>query len=494
MGLWDQVTRALALAPMEHPPKELAPEPPAQRMIDPGRQRELSTATLEERIGFAFRERQGGLRPWRRASIDEALGVPAFLSAVTMISNLMGIFTLQAYQNGNRVADADRPRLIVRPNPFTTLRDYLRETGWSMATRGENWQWVGARDLDGLALSVIPVPSREVAVAGDWMSPVVKWRNVEKTRDFSAVFLTKELGALRGKGPLQYCGAAISAAVESQEWAANFYALGGNPSVHIHSEDELNAAEAQALREKWTETPPNMPQVTSGPITAEELETNGPAAQMLDARNWNAGEAARSFQIPGPLLEYSRGGSSLSYSNVVTLFDQLLKQCIIPNYLEPIEQMLSDLLPRSWVCRFNVDAVLRADIKTRFEVYQMGLGSGVYPDVSIPQQIEGITAGSVENAPAPPAPPSALPASVPKQPPGIVRAFSTSSGPVRCSSCQRLLAELASPPYRFTCRCKQVTELLSIDVPAPVTTTTRRTLERDASGRVTAIIDRAQEG
>jgi HK97 family phage portal protein len=453
MSLWDRVTRELALNPMSHLPKELTPEPPPVRMIDPGRQRELSTATLEERIGFAFRERQGGPRPWRRASVDEALGVPAFLSAVTMISNLMGIFTLQAFQNGERVADADRPRLIVRPNPFTTLRDYLRETGWSMATRGENWQWIAARDIDNQALSVIPVPSREVAVSGDWLSPSVKWRNVEKTRDFSSVFLTKELGALRGRGPLQYCGAAISAAVESQEWAANFYALGGNPSVHIHSEDELSEAEAATLREKWTETPPNMPQVTSGPITAEEMETNGPAAQMLDARNWNAGEAARAYQIPGPLLEYSRGGSSLSYSNVVTLFDQLLKQCVIPNYLEPVEQMLSDLLPRSWVCRFNVDAVLRADIKTRFEVYKTGLETGVYPDVSIPQQIEGIAAGSVENAPAPPAPPSALPASVPKQPAGIVRAFSSAGEPWRCSSCKRLLAEVRGEGTQLRCRC-----------------------------------------
>ncbi len=447
MSLWDQVTRALALNPSEHPPRELTqPEP----------ERILAKPTLEQKIGFDFRARQYDQRPWRRASISEALGVPAFFSAVTMISNLIGIFTLQAYQNGDRVGDADRPRLLVRPNPFTTLRDYLRETGWSMATRGENWQWIAARDIDGQALSLIPLPSREVRVGGDWMTPAVQWRGVDKTKDTAAVFLTKELGELRGRGPLQYCGAAISAAVESQEWAANFYALGGNPSVHIHSEDEVNETEAQKLREQWTATPPNMPQVTSGPISVTELETNGPAAQMLDARNWNAGEAARAFRIPGPLLEYSRGGSSLSYSNVVTLFDQLLKQCIIPDYLEPIEQMLSDQLPRSWVARFNVDAVLRADIKTRFDVYESGLKSGVYPDVTIPQQIEGIIAGSVETAPAPYAPPSALPTSVPKNPAGTIqlpRGLSSSSEPWRCSSCKRLLAEVRGAGTQITCRC-----------------------------------------
>jgi len=32
------------------------------------------------------------------------------------------------------------------------------------------------------------------------------------------------------------------------------------------------------------------------------------------------------------------------------------------------------------------------------------------------------------------------------------------AGPVRCTACDRLLAEMAAPPYRFTCRCKAVTE------------------------------------
>jgi phage portal protein BeeE len=434
---WDRVQRELALAPADHLPLELVRPEPTTR---------LSKTPLEEQIELG--RRQALRRPWRVASIHEALGVPAYFSAVTLISNRMGIFTLQAFRNGERVDDDQRPRLIIRPNPFSTLRDYLRETGWSMATRGESWQWIAARDVDRQPLSVIPVPSREIEVSGDWLSPVVKWRRTVKTSDFTAAFLTKELGEMRGKGPLQYTGSAISAAVESQEWAANFYAKGGNPSVHIHSEDELNSDEAQALRDKWTETPPNMPQVTSGPITAQALQHDGSQAQMLDARNWNAGEASRSYQIPGPLLEYSRGGSSLSYSNVVTLMDQLLKQCLIPNYLEPVEQMLTDLLPRSWVTRFNVDAILRADIKTRFEVYESGLRSGVYPDVTIPQQAEGIIAGSVETAPVPYSPPSALPGGIP------ARTFSAE--PWRCDSCGKMLAEQRGQGTRMKCpRCSK---------------------------------------
>lgn len=431
MSLYDRVTAAIALAPWDHPMRELTtPGPP-----------NLS----ESEKGLARIERQMKVRPWRQASVNEALGVPAILQAVTLISNMMGIFTLQAYRNGQRVPDNERPRLIVRPNPFTTLRDYLRETGWSMATRGENWQWIGARDIDGNALSLIPVPSREVKVEGDWISPTVKWRNTSKTKDMAAVYLTKELGDLRGKGPLQYCGAAISAAVESQEWAANFYADGGPGNIILHSEVELEADEPEALRQAWANTPPNMPHVTSGGIKAEEVGgVDEGVAQMLDARMWNAGEASRMFSIPGALLEYGRGGSSLTYTNVVTLVDQLLRQCLIPNYLEPLEQMMTDMLPRSWVTRFNVDAVLRADIKTRFEVYKLGLDSGVYPDPTIPQSMEGIISGSVENAPVPYSPPAALPGGIPP------RSFSAEW---RCEHCNRKLAEIKGLGTQMRCRC-----------------------------------------
>jgi HK97 family phage portal protein len=426
MGLVDRVTSAMALAPWDHP----------QRVL---------SSPIEDQLKLPIRTLQAAERPWRPSSVREALGVPAFHQAVTLIANTMGTFSLNAYQNGRLVPNDQRPRLIVRPNPFTTMREYLREVGWSMATRGEAWQWVTARDTDGLAIGLIPVPSREVKAEGkDWLKPQILWRGADKTGDMVPTFLSKELGTMRGFGPLQYCGAAISAAVESQEWAANFFAVGGHPSVHFHSEVELVGDEAADLRAAWVNTPPNMPQVTSGPITVEELAANESAGQMLESRNWNAGEGARMFGIPGPLLEYSRGGSSLTYQNVATLFDQFLRQCLIPNYLEPLEQVLTDLLPRNWACRFNVDAILRADIKTRFEVYESGVAKSGVLSVEEARIMEGLAPGSVETAPVPFSPPAAMPPSLPN------RLF---GGEWRCDSCHRKLAEVRGEGTSLRCRC-----------------------------------------
>ena len=77
------------------------------------------------------------------------------------------------------------------------------------------------------------------------------------------------------------------------------------------------------------------------------------------------------FRVPGTLVEYNAAGSSLTYQNIGEVFTFFVKSCLQPLYLEPIEQALSDLLPRTTVARFNVDAFNRPDMKSRWEVYEI---------------------------------------------------------------------------------------------------------------------------
>ena len=429
MALWDRVQAALALAPWDHPP--------------------LMTLDLDSEIQAVRAERQQAARPWRPASINEALGVPAIYGATSLITNISGSLSMRAYGNGAMVPYDQRPRLIVRPNPFSTPREFISQTVFSMASRGEGWWWVGARDADGMALSLIPVPAYEVTVDtlnGDWLHPRIYWRGrLMKNADMIQIPLMREPGGLRGFGPLQKCGAAISVAVESQEWAANFFADGGHPSILLHSTLDMTEDEVKAAREQWTATPPNMPQATSGGWDAKELGADVPAAQMLEGRDFAVGDVARMFNIPGSLIEYGRSGSQLTYSNITSEFDKLLKQCLLPNYLEPIEQAISDLLPRSWVARFNADGLLRADIKTRFDVYESAITKSGVLTVPEARAMEGYESGDVENAPVPQAAPQAVPSGLPVQ-----------LSEFRCPKCNRKLAEMASRGTMIRCRCGEL--------------------------------------
>jgi hypothetical protein len=182
-------------------------------------------------------------RPWRAAGLREALGVPAIFGAVTLISNVVGSLTMRALRNEIEIPPDDRPRVIVRPDPFTIPREFYRQTAYNMATRGEAWWWIAARDIDGNAISVLNVNPAEVTVTRDERDlryPIIEWAGRRMPNaDMRQLVYQRDSGGLRGYGPLQICGAAISVAVEAQEWAANFYAGGGNPPHLSERRDEV---------------------------------------------------------------------------------------------------------------------------------------------------------------------------------------------------------------------------------------------------------------
>ncbi len=408
-------------------------------------------------------------RPWRFPSVAQALEVPAIWRSVTLIANTVGSLSVETFRNGVKI---DSPQVVSRPDPFRTGQKFYRDTAQFMAAYGEAWWWVAKRDTDGLPMSLIVVPGYEVVVDAtiDRLRPKLTWNHNGKStdmdpRDFRQLTLYTDPSTLRGLGPLQACGAAVSVAVESQAWAANFYAEGGYPSVLIKAAGKLgdnpddpdNAdalTEAELLRDQWRSKDHNTARVIDEGIeSVTEFGVNEQGAQMLEARLMNRGDTANMFGIPGVLLEYNSPGSSLTYQSIPDVFALFVKACLGPNYLEPIEQELSDLLPRATTGRFNVSGFERADAKSRWETYAiMATVLGQQEAADVARTSEGLAPGDIEYAPVPFAPPSAFPTALP---------VNRSADPVRCDGrivvkgiarpCRKLLAE-AGP---FVGRCER---------------------------------------
>jgi hypothetical protein len=81
-------------------------------------------------------------------------------------------------------------------------------------------------------------------------------------------------------------------------------------------------------------------------------------------------------------------------------FDDFLRRCLRPNYLVPIEQTMSDLLPRATVARFDADVLVLADIKTRYDTYGVGIDKQII-SAEEARAFEGLAPGDTDNAPVP---------------------------------------------------------------------------------------------
>lgn len=388
------------------------------------------TASFEDQLAATQRRRDPQV--WRRPTSADAMSVPAIFGIVSAISNTVGMLSLEAYRNGRKLPPGERPQLVVRPDPFRRPGSFFRDSAYNLASRGEAWWWVAKRDGDGLAMSLLNIPPHEIVVEEnpqDLRYPIIKWRGRRmRNADMRQITYNREPGDLRGRGPLQMCGAAVSVAVEAQEFAANFYGSGGHASTIIKKSGSLDPtlrdpatflpdasglSEADLLREQWVSRPNNVPRViddTIASVDQTQIDENG--AQMLTTRDFQVGEIARMFSYPYSLIGYSPSGASLTYQNVQQELDKLTRTCLLPFYLEKFEQEISDLLTRTTVARFNVDGFLRADPKTRAEVYEKLIPLKVVT-LEEARNAEGYGDGNVETAPVPDSAPQAIPDPMP---------------------------------------------------------------------------------
>jgi HK97 family phage portal protein len=316
---------------------------------------------------------------WTPPSIREAMGVPAVFRAVTFIANLVGSLTLEAWRNGIKM-DVP-PRLVSRPGVFSTTRDFFRDTAYCLASRGEYIWWAVDRDQDGLTSKLLLLPLEEVHVTRDEKLPLMwkyRWRNKDiPTADIEHGTFAREPGSLRGMGPLQLCGAALSVAVEADEWAARFFSRGGVPSVVLKTATSLAANEAERLLDQWLLREGNEVRVASGGADPVPFQVNPEQAQLLGSRQHAAAQVATMFGMDADLLNAAVSGSSLTYQNVGSRLDNFVRTTLAPNYLEPIEHGISERLSRTTVARFSLSSMLRADVKTQADVYSVLVAAGM---------------------------------------------------------------------------------------------------------------------
>lgn len=332
------------------------------------------------------------LGSWNPPTIREALSIPSVFRAVSLISNTVGMLLMEAFRDGVKLAE--QPTLVTRPGIDGTPRDFWRDSAWGLATRGEFlWRIVDRNLEDNRARKLMILPPGEVTVDWDKRVPFLrtyKWRNMDlDPQDVVHGFFARDPWGLRGFGPLQICGAALSAAVEAEEWAARFFTEGGIPIAVLVAQGKLTPAEAKRIKAQWlgTDIPAGEPgygervgnqvRVTDLGLKPEPFQINPEQGQLLESRQHSTGNAATMFGINGHLLNYTQSGSSLTYQNVGEVFVDFVRTTLAGGYMVPIEDAISDLLPRGQSSRFNADELYRADIKTQADVYSVLVTAGM---------------------------------------------------------------------------------------------------------------------
>jgi HK97 family phage portal protein len=112
----------------------------------------------------------------------------------------------------------------------------------------------------------------------------------------------------------------------------------------------------------------------TGGLSFAQLSMPLSDAQFIEQRQMSAQEIARIFRLP-PWMIGAPSGDSMTYANVEAQAQAFVTFSLRP-WLVVIEQALSldrDLMPQTIYVEFLLDGLLRADSRTRAEIYTAAL-------------------------------------------------------------------------------------------------------------------------
>jgi HK97 family phage portal protein len=341
-----------------------------------------------------------------RVLVDAAASVP--------------LISYRRTQEGRVRADGRLADLLTQPAPATTQSALIGQAVAHLNLYGGcylgKFRDAGGR-VDALAL-LHPDRVRPEIVAGRPRYVVTGPKGERSTHGVEDVLHVRaplSLDGLTGLSPIKQCRVALGLAEGLGEHALAFFRNGARPSGVLsvpsglsggpEQQDTLLAGLREDLSNSYTGTKNSHKiAIMAGDLTWTQLSGPLDDLQFVEQRRLSTADIARIFRVPAHMVN-AQTGDSMTYANVEHESLDFVTHSLRP-HLVCIEQAISnddDLAPGPLYVEFLLDALLRADSKTRSEIYAAALDP-------ITGWMTRAEVRRLENLPAEPDPPAASPA------------------------------------------------------------------------------------
>ncbi len=351
-----------------------------------------------------------------------ALGLPAVFRAIQLLAGMAAQLQLEAWR-GTTLIDPP-PHLVTAPDPWRPLSSWVERVVINLATDGNAFLRIHRLPNNGGIASLEVLDPHRVQIlrnaktgAKSYLYTPTHGPSVTLAADqIEHVWGLEVPGFDRGLGPIAWCRSAVLGVIDVRDYASLWFRDNNDvPSGVLSTDQRLDPESAKAYKARWLNLDADDPakhrlgptvKVLGHGLSYSPIALNPEDAQWIEASKAGVLDVCRMFGIPADYLLAAVDGTSLTYSNLEMIDAQFLRTTLFPVYLRKIEAALSNVLPRGNAARFNTDALLRPDAKTRAEIDKVYIDAGVY-DADHVRVRDGI-AGP---APAKPAPaPIAAPA------------------------------------------------------------------------------------
>lgn len=355
-------------------------------------------------------------RPDRATSVT-----PETALSLSTVYRGIQIHATAAFQLSIRVEDEDTGVAIATPSIAARPCTDMHRPAWiehninSLYLDG-NAFWLIERFGEGTrrpgtVSNIIPLNPHEVTVKVDRLAngreKITYYHLGRKLNaEIKHLKLLRIPGLHRGLGPIQAAQIELRGALDARDYGALWLNDANMPDGILTTDQILAPGDTEKYKHVWygrnmdgTAKTPAENEVAFGPnerlrvlghgLKYQPLLLKPSDVQFLETQQFTTTQIARLLGTPASLLLAAVEGNSQTYSNIEQDWIGYLRFSLMKP-LREIEEALSELLPRSNRARFNTDALLRTDTKTRYEAHNLALDGGWKTKSEI-RQLEGLT-------------------------------------------------------------------------------------------------------
>ena len=319
-------------------------------------------------------------------TVLEAAGISAVRRCVSLIANAVAGQRWTEWNGYDQIEPVSR--IVKRPAAIMSRREWVWRVISQMALEDIAYlRMIGGVDDEGVPGSLIPLPSQVVSPAG-FVDPYGIFPPTQYTiSGVPGVVSGEEVIQMRSafwpgvpphlQGILKMARNSMMQAWASDVYGARYWQAGGSPTTVISTEQELDKSQADAIADRWRDRRsrgPDYPAVLGKGATANSWGADIANSVAIEARRELVVEIANLFGVPARYVNVVPTGNSMTYAN---LNDEALslERFTLAGFVDPIQDVVSDLLPEDRFMLIDMTRLTRAGQEARFRAWAIATGN-----------------------------------------------------------------------------------------------------------------------
>ncbi len=187
-----------------------------------------------------------------------------------------------------------------------------------------------------------------------------------------------------GLSPISLMRGAIGLAMSAEEYGAKFFENDARPTVALKTPAKLTEDAEAGLKKSWDDSYNRTGQgkgtaILQGSWDIQVIGMPNEDAQFLETRQFQVGDIARAFNVPGVMVGLADKTST--FASAEQFFLSFAIHTMVP-WFSMIENsanlhLFSEVDRKRFFTEFLVASLTRGDIKTRFDAYRVGIESRI---------------------------------------------------------------------------------------------------------------------